>query len=375
MENYFDRRQRLPQGVYDLLFSETALKREIETNLLALFASWGYGEVTVPTFSYLESFPEELGALEREKMIKFLDRRGDILTLRPELTPAVARIAATRYQKADKPLRLCYSANAFRYELPNAGRRSEFWQAGVELIGNTGSAGDAEVIAVAIEGLERLELKNFQIDLGQVNFVHGLLEEADLETGVKEQVGDAINRGDYVGLRQFAANFAAGNGNCQALNSLASLRGGEEVIAKAEKLTTNSLALEALNNLADVYQQLQEFGMSDRVSLNLSLVRELAYYTGVVFEGYAAGIGYPICGGGRYDQLLSYYGYDCGATGFALSLDLLMEYKAGLEKEDVFRADYVLNYRKDDRARAYQKAKKLRESGYRVILQQEEEKN
>jgi ATP phosphoribosyltransferase regulatory subunit len=371
MDNYGERRQRLPQGVYDLLFTETALRREIEEQLLSLFASWGYGEVTAPTFSYLESFPEELGAIERERMIKFLDRRGNILALRPELTPMVARIAATRYKDADKPIRLCYSANAFRYELPNAGRRSEFWQAGVELIGNNDYAGDAEVIALAVEGLERLGLKNFQIGLGQVNFVHGLLEEAELEIGVKEQVQAAINRGDYVALRQFASNLSTGSGNGEVLTSLSSLRGGEEVIAKAAKMTKSSLALDALDNLTKVYDYLRDFGMADRISLDLSLVRELGYYTGIVFEGYAAGIGYPICGGGRYDKLLSYYGCDCGATGFALSIDLLMDYKTNQGRNGFPEVDYLIDYNETNRAWAYQKAKKLRESGYKVVLRLE----
>ena len=245
MDTGFDRRLRLPQGVYDMLVRETSLRREIERQLLSTFISWGYGEVTTPTFSYLESFPEELGALEREKMLKFLDRKGDILALRPELTPTIARLVANRFKDADKPLRLCYSANAFRYEVPNTGRRSEFWQAGVELIGNTGCQGDAEVIAVAIEGLEQLGLKNFQIDLGQVNFVHGLLEEAEFDTEIKEQVQSAINRGDYVGLRRFTTGFSLSPAKETALNKLSSLRGGEEIIEKAVKLTKNPLALGA----------------------------------------------------------------------------------------------------------------------------------
>jgi len=166
----------IPQGVATLLPEASSRRRTIEKEILSSFSRWGYQEVIPPIFEYLDVFSRGVGEGLLDSAYKFIDRAtGRIMVLRPDVTPQIARIAATLLKDQSRPLRLCYSANVFRHQEEHAGRERELFQIGGELIGLSGAEADAEMISLAIEILRSLGLKDFRITLGQMSFTRGLL--------------------------------------------------------------------------------------------------------------------------------------------------------------------------------------------------------
>ncbi|MBI2000362.1 MAG: ATP phosphoribosyltransferase regulatory subunit, partial [candidate division NC10 bacterium] len=169
-------RTAIPKGVRVFTPEETAQLRAIQAKLVSVFQRWGFREIITPTFEYLEVFEQPTGEDADDQVFKFVDRQtGRLLALRVDITPQVARLVATTLRHAPLPLRLAYAASVFRYHEPRAGRQREFEQIGVELIGLDPPEADAEMIAMAVEGCQAVGLRAFQIDVGQVEVVRGLL--------------------------------------------------------------------------------------------------------------------------------------------------------------------------------------------------------
>lgn len=315
---------QIPAGMRDLLPGEAQEKRELENKWSQLFSSWGYQEVVTPTVEYLDALAVDTGEEIRDRLFQFFDRQGRILALRPEMTTPIARVVATRLHRVQLPLRLYYAANVFRYDEPQAGRQREIFQAGVELVGAPGPLADAEAIALAVEALRQSGLEDFQISLGQIEVFNGLMEELPLSDEAKAKVRALVAKKDFVGLEGLLASSGLTQAQSDLLVKLPTLHGGREVLIQAASLAVNDRASRGLENLRLVYEALQAFGVEDYVALDLGVLRGFDYYTGVVFEGYTVGLGFPICGGGRYDGLLGQMGHDCPATGFAIGLDRVL---------------------------------------------------
>ena len=316
---------QLPKGVKLYLPDEAALKRFAEERLRSVFSQWGYREVVPPTYEYFDVLSLGTDESLRERMFKIEDREtGRMLALRADITPQIARIVATRLRDAPKPLRLAYLSNVFRYEDPQVGRYREFYQAGVELVGLEKPEADAEMIAMTVEGLRALGLSGFQIDVGQAEFFRGILEElrTDRDTGWKLQ--EMLSRKDTSSLDRLVRELSPPAATAELLLALPELFGREEVLARARSLVKNPRSEKALDNLSEVHRLLRTYGLDEAVTLNLGEVRGFDYYSGVNFEGYVAGLGAPLCGGGRYDQMLARFGYPCPATGFAFDVGRIM---------------------------------------------------
>jgi ATP phosphoribosyltransferase regulatory subunit len=312
---------QLPKGAKIYLPDEAARKRHVETGLLRVFAAWGYREIVTPSFEYFDVLAVGTDVELQEKMFKLVDREtGRMLALRADVTPQIARIVATRLRDAPRPIRLAYLTNVFRYDDPQVGRYREFYQAGVELVGLAKPEADAEMIAMTVEGLRVLGLERFQIDVGQAEFVRGLLDEIKTDRAHLRELGLALSRKEASALERLIAEIAPAAHVADALLALPTLVGRDEALARAGRLARNARSERALENLSEVYRLLRVYGLHDAVILDLGEVRGFDYYSGVHFEAYVAGLGASICGGGRYDQMLGRFGYDCPATGFAFDV-------------------------------------------------------
>lgn len=329
----------MPGGVRDLLFGEARRKRELENSMLQLFKTWGYSEVTTPTFEFYEVLAPALGEVLRDQFFRFIDERGRIMVLRPDMTTPIARLVSTRLKGESFPLRLCYVASIFRRE-NHAGQQREFYQVGVELIGAVGPEADAEVISLAGEALKTAGVKEFYLTVGQAGVLAGILEETNFTQEEREKAKVALSRKDFVAWEKLIANSPLPKDQREALRALPYLHGGVEVLAQVEGLVSDSRVRAGLAHLRKTWEILNDYELQDQICFDLSLLRGLGYYTGIVFEGYAPGVGYPLCGGGRYDELLSKFGFSCPATGFALGVERVL---VALGKESVSR-DQVPDY-------------------------------
>ncbi len=364
----------IPYGTRDFLPDEAREKREIESLLSVNFARWGYDEIVTPVFEFLDTLTLGNGRRIEPSMFKFFDRQNRTLALRHEMTTPIARIVSSRMRDADTPIKLFYLSPVYRYEQAQAGRQCEFYQAGVEFMGSASEAADAEILALAIDAMKRVGLKNFQVCLGQVEFVHGLMQELQLREEAQKEIRGALEAHDLVGLRALAEREGISGSSREALLAVPLLHGGIEILEKARELVSSAQSYRAIDNLQAIYSLLKIYGVEEYVQFDLGVIRDFDYYTGMVFEAYTPGLGFPLCGGGRYDGLLSDFGRECPATGFALGIERIM---LALDREHLRspapQKDAYVSYGRGKREEAIRLAVERRAAGAIVELSPTEE--
>lgn len=219
------------------------------------------------------------------------------------------------------PARLCYVADAFRYNGSASSRSSEFTQAGIELIGDGSCEADAEAIMVTISALLAAGLEEFQIDIGQVEFFKGLAEQVGLDAEDFERIRTHIDFKDSVSIAQVAKKYDADAEIIDILCRMPYLFGNAEVLEQAKSPKLNARSAAALENLEQVYRLLCACGLEKYVSIDLGMLQSLDYYTGVIFKGVTYDVGFSVCGGGRYDTLIGNFGKDTSAVGIAIGVN------------------------------------------------------
>ncbi|WP_339060422.1 ATP phosphoribosyltransferase regulatory subunit [Tepidibacillus marianensis] len=312
-----------PIGFRDLLPEMTGQKRVIENRLQDLFSRWGYQEIMTPTLEYDQTVGKA-SAISDEKMFRLLDRMGHTLVLRPDMTAPIARVVSSVLREQPLPIRISYHANVFRAQENEAGRFSEFYQSGVELIGERTPDADAEVLTLAIQSLKELQLDSFQVTVGHMGFLDGILEEW-IEIEKKQAIKETLADRDYVGYQKFIEDHIKDEDGKRAILSLLDLQGNWTILEKARDMAKSEKALKAIDELIQIYQLASLYQVESYLSFDLTLVPHLEYYTGMVFEGTGEGLGFPICSGGRYDSLLTLFNNPQYATGFALHMDRILE--------------------------------------------------
>jgi ATP phosphoribosyltransferase regulatory subunit len=318
-----ERWQQIPAGMRDLLPAEAARVRRVIGDILVRMARWGYREVVTPTLEYLDVLVRGEGAEAGDRLFKLVDRGGELLALRPEMTVPVARLASTRLRGEPRPLRLAYAGQVFRGREAGSGRLREFPQVGCELIGSGTLEADAEIVALAVEALAAAGAPQFSVSLGHVGFLRGLLAGLDLPEEAARDVRALLYRKDFVELGSVLARHGAPRRSVEALEALPRLR-GPSALGEARRLVDGREGRDVLRDLEDLKGVLQAYGVGDTVEIDLSIIRDFEYYTGIVFEGHTAAVGAPLLGGGRYDGLLERFGAPCPATGFAVRVERVL---------------------------------------------------
>lgn len=315
----------VPPGTRDVLPDEMRELRAITAALLSVLERGGYGEVWTPTLEYedvLRRGDERAGGAG----FRTFDERGNVLALRSDPTIPLARLVASRLEHAPPPIRLCYFAHAYRSVARGSGQAREFLQGGLELIGEAAPDGDAEVVALVIDGLSAAGLRRHRIGLGDGALYRTLLNELEVPAEQHDPLLEALARRDLVGLEARVDGLGLIPSARNLLVELPSLRGGPEVLDRA-----TGPAAAAADNLRAMHELLVERGVGDRLIYDLGLVRDLGYYTGAVFEVYDPAVGFAIGGGGRYDELLGRFGTPMPACGVAL--DIYRVHVAKMEEE------------------------------------------
>lgn len=354
----------LPAGSKMFLPDQAERKRRIETRLLQVFSRWGFRQIVTPAFDLYE--PGAGGEVRDAQTFRLVDREtGGLLALRSDVTPQIARLAGTILSDRPRPLRLSYVTNVFRHAHVAGVLQREFWQAGVELIGLVSIEADVEMIAIAVECLELNGLKNIRMSLSHSAFIGGLLKGLRLDDGHQGDLLDAVSRRDASGLESLIADLRTKDGDARVFLELPELFGGEEILAKAGKRVKNAASKRAVEELKQVHRMLEMYGLADRVIYDLSDFRDFDYYTGVLFEGFVEGSGYPVCGGGRYDRLVGQYGTDALGTGIAIDLDELLRV-APEDEGGGLAADFLVIDSTREKRIGITLARELRGLGWRV---------
>ena len=358
-----------PVGVRDIYGTEYEQKLLVMDRIHDIFKSYGYSDIQTPTFEFFDIFNKERGSVASKNMYKFFDREGNTLVLRPDMTPSIARAAAKYYMDEQFPMRFCYSGNAFINDSEYQGKLKEFTQVGAELLGDTTSDADAEVIVMVIESLIAAGLTEFQIEVGHPEYFKGIVEELNLEEGIVENLTDILENKKYFGIDTLVEEANIPENYKEIFLKFQEFDGNVEILDKALELANNEKSREAIQRLKKLDQILQIYGMEKYVSYDLSMLNMYKYYTGVVFRGYTYGTGDAIATGGRYDNLLKQFGKDFPAIGFAVNVDRLMVAMSRQHLNEKTKEERIMIlYKEENREKAINYSNELRAVGVKVML-------
>ena len=323
-----------PEGTRDLLFSSCRALRQTENAVRDALEELGYSEIITPAVEYYDVFAQANPELDQDQMLKIIDKSGRICVARPDNTTPIARIAATRLDDAALPVRLYYSQKVFRSVSGDHGHKGEFLQVGAELIGADGLAADKDILSAAFAALSKTGADNFRIELGHAEIYKALIEELGADAASSEAIRRLIENKSFAALGDALQPFGS-RPAAKALSAMPQLFGGIEVLDEVETLTGNVRVLGAIAYLRRLYQALDEAGYGDRIMIDLGLVHEMDYYTGIMFRGYIGGAGAAILAGGRYNALCAKFGRDLPAGGFGIDVESVAESLQGASRPEV----------------------------------------
>jgi ATP phosphoribosyltransferase regulatory subunit len=353
-----------PTGVKDYLPHAVAKMRRIERSVLECMRLWGYDQIMTPTMEYYDTVGVA-SATSDQKLFKLLNQRGTTIVLRSDMTAPIARVVGSLLKDKPFPIRLSYHGNVFRAFEEEGGREAEFFQTGVELVGDSSPEADAEVIALAIASLQAAGVPSFKIAMGHVGFLNGLFQETlPGRESEQEALKACLLQRDHVGYRDVIRKLSLDAAWQRELEDILRLRGGQEVCAQALELSANESAQAAIKHLCEVWDVLEAYGIQEHVLIDLTMIGDFSYYTGMTFEGYASHLGFPVCSGGRYDNLLAQFGRPAQATGFALKTTRILEVVEDTADEG---ERTLIVYEQEFRREALQDAARRRVAGESVL--------
>jgi ATP phosphoribosyltransferase regulatory subunit len=312
--------------VRDFLPQAAARRRDLVERLLAEFERWGFERIITPLFECADVLERGLGADARAAAIRFVEPvTGEVVALRPDITPQVARLVATRLSEVGGPVRLCYEGAVARLATGARGQR-EILQAGVELYGAASPEGDAEMVSVAAAALGATALTEVRLEIGHVALArHALAAVSD--EAQRAEVAVSLLRKDRAGVVRAAAGL--GKPLRILLEALPGLYGEPRaVLGEARTLRLPGAVRRAVDSLEEVLEATGESvtrAIGSPIVVDLGEVRGFDYYTGVRLAGFVAGAGEAVLAGGRYDELAARYGRPARAIGFAVDVEAIAE--------------------------------------------------
>ncbi|WP_022847551.1 ATP phosphoribosyltransferase regulatory subunit [Desulfurobacterium sp. TC5-1] len=357
------RETEIPRGFKTHLPKEALEIGHIFKKMEDVAQQWGYLPVVPPTIEYLATF-KKIDEQFEELAFKLVDKQtGKLISVRPDFTPQIARIVAASFKNEEPPFRFYYKGNIFR---DTKGNR-EFPQFGFELIGVNDIEADAEVVSIIVDILRNLGLKSFQIDIGHVEFIDGVLEEIKIENDDKMRFIKLLSHKDLSGIEIFMDENNFEEERRKKVEKLLELYGKAEILDTALDIFSNERAKIAVSTLKEMFEILKTYGFEGNIIFDLSERRGMKYHSGITFEIFHPLSGISLGNGGRYDSLVKSFGRNLPATGAAIRIDRIYQL---LKRKETLNLQlpcdiYIIDMRKELK-KAYEVAKLLRKKGYKV---------
>lgn len=303
-----------------------SLRRQLTAQAMQVFGGWGYREIQIPLVEHFDALKQGLDEDQIARSFRFVDRAGNLMVLRPDVTPAVAKTYAYQLRGLPLPLRVSYANKVIRVERAFGAAQVESYQLGVELIGRKGLVADVEVLLIVLELLERLGLRGFHINLADHELARILLNATGAPKRIRSLVEEAILARDPDEVERILSDLGTRTAQVQALTVLAGLEGGLQQLAVIEKcLPTDRELRHRIKYLRAVESTLDALGYGRKVRIDLGELDGPGYYTGIGFSVVSEGASRRLARGGRYDRLIGQFGVDTPAVGFSFSLETLVE--------------------------------------------------
>lgn len=355
-----------PEGTRDLVLGECAIKKKLQMDIEEILDRWGYKEVVTPTIEFYETFNSGFQNLKEEEVYKFFDNKGKILVLRPDMTIPIARVVATKFKDVPGPIRFRYSSNVYRVHESLGGKKNEYTDCGVELIGVQDKFSDLEILVTALDVLKVLQVNEYKLEIGNINFFNSVIKDLNLEEEDKIKLAGLIDRKSLKELDEYLDYLKIEDIYKKFLKKIPWLFGGNEVLETGKQYCFNDEIKDSIDYLEKLSKVLDELGYGDMVTYDLGMVPRLDYYTGIIFRGYVGGVGATVLSGGRYDNLISYFGEDRKAVGFSINLDSVLDIMK--DNKILQKQSYKLCYGKNFEVKAFKKAEELRKQGFVVNM-------
>lgn len=363
----------IPEGSRDLIFNECRKKKIIINGLEKTFESFGYDEVITPTVEYYKTFSIDYECMDEEKIYKFFESSGRILVLRPDMTLPIARVVSTKMKEVETPIRLRYTSNIFRVNRKFGGKKNEYTDLGVELIGVPELDGDIEALTMALEGFKKLNISNFKLEIGNIKFFNEIFDKSKIREDEKEKLAELIEEKSLIELEKFLNSLEIEESKKNFLKRLPWLFGDEDILNNDIEFKDDKDVMEAILYLKKINKILKELGYEGNITFDLGMVPGVNYYTGIIFKGYIEGARAPVLSGGRYDNLIKSFGRDLPAVGFSIDVDLILE-NINFNNEEKIK-EYIIYYGKNKLVQAIKESRAIRDKGIRVKLLASDEEN
>jgi ATP phosphoribosyltransferase regulatory subunit len=308
-----------PQGTRDYLPVDAEAIIKTAEILLNEYSKRGYKRVITPSVEFIDIFRANTDANELFKGVDI--GSGELLSFRSDFTPQIGRLSSAIINSRSRPFKFSYCGPVLRNFDPIAGKSREIWQVGVELIGPDCPESDAELIVMGIESLKKLNIKDFNVDIGNVEFFHGIV--SDINDNYRKKIEECVIRKDSSSLNYILQDVPLSKKKKDIIKELPFLFGEKDIIKKAWMMADNERSKKAIENMDRVLSYIKLYKLEKYVTIDLGEIRGLNYYTGIIFECFVPHIGYEIFGGGRYNNLLGMFGQDSAGAGFAVNLDTL----------------------------------------------------
>jgi histidyl-tRNA synthetase len=360
-------------GFRDFYPDDLALRSYIFRTWRAVATRYGFEEYDGPPLEPLELYTAKSGQEIVGQLYSFTDKGGREVSLRPEMTPTLARMVAARANGLRKPIRWFSIPQLFRYERQQRGRLREHFQLNCDLIGESGPLADAEIIALAVDVMRAFGLGpgDVRVRLSDRRVLSALLTAGGVRDDQLSDAFQAIDKAERVSRDDLASQLNGAGLSGRAIErvfEVSALRGWPALEAALAGSSEGEAAAVPFRRTLEV---LGHMGLGEFVDVDLTIVRGLAYYTGTVFELFDAGRSLrAICGGGRYDTLLaSLGGADLPALGFGMGdvvLAELLKDRARAPEAPAALDVFVAGVTADDLPDVLAMAHELRDSGLRV---------
>ena len=293
------------------------LKREIDK----LFLDEEYFQIEPQLFEEYDEFTTINNKIPEESMVKVVN--GKVMVLRADITTSIIKSLVPRWEDGLK-LKLFYNSSIYKNK--NTVGIKEIRQIGCEYLGEASVEADREVVKLALKILEKYN-NNFILEVGSSKYIHGLLEELNLNKNCENQIKNLLYTKNTHELKVYIEELKIKREVKELLSNILSLQGNlYNVIEKSNKFYCNNKMKQALEELKQVNNLIEECNFLDKPRFDLSMITMLDYYEGIMFRGYYPNSYKEILSGGRYDSLTKEYGKEIPAIGFTLSVDELMKY-------------------------------------------------
>ncbi|MDV9720137.1 ATP phosphoribosyltransferase regulatory subunit [Clostridioides difficile] len=293
------------------------LKREIDK----LFLDEEYFQIEPQLFEEYDEFTTINNKIPEESMVKVVN--GKVMILRADITTSIIKSLVPRWEDGLK-LKLFYNSSIYKNK--NTVGIKEIRQIGCEYLGEASVEADREVVKLALKILEKYN-NNFILEVGSSKYIHGLLEELNLNKNCENQIKNLLYTKNTHELKVYIEELKIKREVKELLSNILSLQGNlYNVIEKSNKFYCNNKMKQALEELKQVNNLIEECNFLDKARFDLSMITMLDYYEGIMFRGYYPNSYKEILSGGRYDSLTKEYGKEIPAIGFTLSVDELMKY-------------------------------------------------